>query len=181
MWKLWLACKDCCCCSPPANFCSVLENSIRFIVTRVSGFVLTEPVLCCRCVYAFSQVVWNLSQSFLIVITHSASSEGAPLQWCHALSAPFASGCRFPGRARALADSIQGWLDMQEENAQAFKNKLDATFIQKTKLVPKPASVMSNDSRRESSQSLIALSDSGSPAKPLARTSSSKKAVLVAR
>ena len=70
---------------------------------------------------------------------------------------------------------------MQEQNAQAFKNKLDASFIQKTKLVPEPASVMSMIAEESPSQSLIALSDSGSPAKPLARTSSSKKAVLVAR
>ena len=123
------------------------------------------------------------------VITHSASSEAGFISRLlamvctlfHALSTPFASECRFPGRARALADSIQAWLDMQQENAQAFKNKLDATFIQKTKRVPQPASVMSNDSRRESSESLTALDDSGSPAKPLARTSSSKRAVLIAR
>ena len=70
---------------------------------------------------------------------------------------------------------------MQEENAQAFKNKLDITFIRKTKHVPEPVGVLSNDSRRESSESLTALDDSGSPGKPLARTSSSSRAVLVAR
>lgn len=70
---------------------------------------------------------------------------------------------------------------MQEENAQAFINKLDATFIQKTKDMAKSASVLSNDSRRESSESLVALGVSASPGKPLARASSAKRAVLVAR
>lgn len=68
---------------------------------------------------------------------------------------------------------------MQEENAQAFRNKLDATFIQKMKHATKPASMLSNDSKRESSESLVTLG--GSPGKQLGRTSSSKKAVLVAR
>lgn len=87
--------------------------------------------------------------------------------------------CRFPGKARGLADSIQAWHDMQEENAQAFKNKLDATFIQKSKPTPRAASALSNDSRRESSESLVTLG--GSPSKHLSKTSSTKRAVLVAR
>lgn len=99
----------------------------------------------------------------------------------HSLSPFLASACRFPGRARALADSIQAWHDMQEENAQAFRNKLDATFIQKIQHIPQPASVLTNDSRKDSSESLKALSASESSGKPLARTSSSKRAVLVAR
>ncbi|KAL3144405.1 hypothetical protein ABBQ32_004156 [Trebouxia sp. C0010 RCD-2024] len=90
-------------------------------------------------------------------------------------------GARFPAKARALAESIQAWHDMQEENAQAFRNKLDATFIRKTKDANEPASVLSNDSRRESSESLLALGVIGSPGKPLARSSSAKRAVLVAR
>ena len=93
----------------------------------------------------------------------------------------FTCACRFPAKARALADSIQAWHDMQEENAHALKNKLDATFILKTQDVTRQASVLSNDSRRESSESLLALGISGSPSKPLARSSSAKRAVLVAR
>ena len=87
--------------------------------------------------------------------------------------------CRFPSKARALADAIQAWHDLQEEDAQAFKNKLDATFIQKTKHAPIVNSVLSNDSRRESSESLVSLG--GSPGQHLNRSPSARRAVLVAR
>lgn len=193
---LWLGCQDCCCCLPPANSCSVQEGSISFTATHVRGFLLAATMTACALLLWLPTRVCTFPSTlrFELILkqtvdTHSATSEDSFLSSllemvgasCHALSKPLVSECRFPGRARALADSIQAWLDMQGENAQAFRNKLDATFIQRTKHVPKPASVMSNDSRRESSESLIALSDSGSPAKPLVRTSSSKRAVLVAR
>lgn len=87
--------------------------------------------------------------------------------------------CRFPGKARALADSVQAWTDMQEANAQAFSNKLEASFLHGGRHAPKAASPISNDSRRTSSESLV--TPASSPTRSATRTSSTKRAVLVAR
>lgn len=87
--------------------------------------------------------------------------------------------CRFPSKARALADSIQAWNGMQEQNAQAFSNRLEAAFLHSGKHVLKASSTVGNDSMRESSQSLT--TPASSPTKSIARTSSTKRAVFVAR
>ena len=89
------------------------------------------------------------------------------------------AACRFPGKARALADSIQAWHGMQEENAQAFNNKLEASFLHSGRHAPKASSAISNDSRRMSSESLT--TPASSPSRSIAKTSSTKRAVLVAR
>ncbi|KAL0040404.1 hypothetical protein WJX77_006208 [Trebouxia sp. C0004] len=88
-------------------------------------------------------------------------------------------GARFPGKARALADSIQAWTDMQEANAQTFSNKLEASFLHGGRHALKASSPISIDNRRMSSESFV--TPASSPTRSATKTSSTNRAVLVAR
>ena len=77
--------------------------------------------------------------------------------------------------ARNLLDSIQAWKDMEEANLQAFKNKLQATFLQGTKSAVKQPTDPVEISMQRSTDSLRSLASSPT------RSSSAKRATLVAR
>lgn len=83
--------------------------------------------------------------------------------------------CRFPNKARSLLDSIQAWKDMEEANAQAFSNRLQATFLRGSRPAVKQTSSPTENSRRMSTDSLRSLVSSPT------RSNSAKRAFLVAR
>ena len=85
--------------------------------------------------------------------------------------------CRFPGKARAIADSVQAWNDLEKEHAQAFSNKLEAVFLCGRKHVPQNSILCSSDSNTITSTEGVAIS----PSRSIAKCSSAKRAVLVAR